>query len=208
MASLRLEAIGHLFMKPVDLEIDAGELVFLSGPSGSGKSLLLRAVADLDPHQGEAWLGSESRSGLSPPVWRRRVGLLPAESFWWAERVGEHLPGGDAETAKSKERLSDWLAQLGFDLDVLDWEVARLSTGERQRLALIRLLTQNPEALLLDEATANLDPANRDQVERLIHDYRRSATAAVLWVSHDPAQRQRLATRAYVIQDGALVSEP
>lgn len=202
MAGLRLAAVRQRLLKGVDLEINAGELVFLSGPSGSGKSLLLRAIADLDPHEGEVWLGAEARSGMAPPLWRRRVGLLPAESFWWSETVGAHLPreGRDTQT-------TDWLHRLGFGPDVLTWSVMRLSTGERQRLALVRLLAQQPEVLLLDEATANLDPTNRDQVERLIDAYRRANQTAVLWVSHDPAQRQRLGARAYVIRDGLLVAE-
>ncbi len=203
MAALRLAAIRQHLLRGVDLDIDAGELVFLSGPSGSGKSLLLRAIADLDPHEGEVWLGAEARSGMAPPLWRRRVGLLPAESFWWGETVGEHLPRGG-----SAAQITDWLQALGFAPDVLTWSVMRLSTGERQRLALVRLLAQQPEALLLDEATANLDPANRDQVERLIETYRRLNQTSVLWVSHDPAQRQRLGARAYVIRDGLLVAEP
>lgn len=206
MASLRIDGIAHRTLAPIDLALDAGERVFVSGPSGSGKSLLLRAIADLDPHQGEVWLGAEPRSRMAAPVWRRRVALMPAESFWWAETVGVHLPtirpsGSDAA------RLNGWLAGLGFDPDVLDWSVTRLSTGERQRLALLRLLAQRPEALLLDEATANLDPVNRDRVESLVETYRREQNAAVLWVSHDPEQRRRLGGRAFVIRDGRLEPE-
>lgn len=207
MAALRLASIRHALITPVDLVIGAGELVFLSGPSGSGKSLLLRAIADLDPHQGEVWLARETRSEMAPPVWRRRVGLLPAESFWWAERVGEHFPDEGAATPSAKEQMLAWLKMLGFEQDVLDWEVARLSTGERQRLALVRLLAQGPEALLLDEATANLDPTNRGRAEQVIDAYRLAAQAAVLWVSHDPTHRKRLASRSYVIADGSLVAE-
>lgn len=211
MAGLRLDAIGHRLLAPVDLTLAAGELVFLSGPSGSGKSLLLRAVADLDPNAGEVWLGDAARSSMTPPHWRRRVGLLPAESFWWAESVGEHFPVAKAATASAPASILGWLDQLGFGADVLNWSIARLSTGERQRLSLIRLLAQQPEALLLDEATANLDPAGRDRVETLIDTYRRNAQAAVLWVSHDPEQRRRLAGqsdgRSYVIRDGRLEPE-
>lgn len=203
MAALRLEGVRHPLIAAVDLQVAAGELVFLSGPSGSGKSLLLRAIADLDPHLGEVWLGSEARSGMAAPLWRRRVGLLPAESFWWADRVGEHFTA----PSTTDPALGDWLSRLGFESGVLDWSVDRLSTGERQRLALVRLLAQQPEAVLLDEATANLDPASRDRVEQLIDEYRRAAAAAVLWVSHDPAQRQRLGGRAYLIRDGSLVPD-
>ena len=221
MAGLRLDGLAHRTLAPVDLVLDAGERVFVSGPSGSGKSLLLRAIADLDPHQGEVWLDTEPRSRMAPPVWRRRVGLLPAESFWWAETVGEHFPAIQTSGTLSAEKMgafhsdhpthrdqiNGWLAGLGFEPDVLDWSVTRLSTGERQRLALVRLLAQRPEALLLDEATANLDPVNRDRVETLVETYRREQDAAVLWVSHDPEQRRRLGGRAFVICNGRLEPE-
>lgn len=198
MAGLRLQGVRPLVLEPVNLALDAGELLLVWGPSGSGKSMLLRAIADLDPHEGEVWLDDAARSDMPAPVWRQRVGLLPAESFWWSETVGGHFP-------------DDWsgdgglLAALGFEPDVLGWSVERLSTGERQRLALARLLARGPQALLLDEATANLDPGNRDRVEALIDDYRNGANAAVLWVSHDPEQRARLGGRQYLIRDGRLV---
>jgi ABC-type iron transport system FetAB ATPase subunit len=243
VAGLRLAGIRTRALGPLDLTLVAGELVFLSGASGSGKSLLLRAIADLDPHLGEVWLDGEPRSGMAPWQWRRRVGLLPAESCWWADQVGEHFaafgprrarsqrsgrwlfqrwsriqrrhPAGSRgpdlgrEGAETLDRslLLDWLAQLGFDPDVLGWSVARLSTGERQRLALARLLAQAPEALLLDEATANLDPSNTAGVESLLETYRRERQAAVLWVSHDPEQRQRLGGRSLVIREARLEPE-
>lgn len=184
MPELRLQGLRTRNLAPIDLQIAPGDLVFLSGPSGSGKSLLLRALADLDEHQGEVWLDATPCAALPAPEWRRRVGLLPAEAFWWHDRVGDHFP------TRHDPNLLD---RLGFGPEVLDWQVGRLSTGERQRLALARLLALQPQALLLDEATANLDPPNRDRVEALIQDYRRDQSAPILWVSHDPDQRQRLA---------------
>ncbi|MFP4061356.1 MAG: ATP-binding cassette domain-containing protein, partial [Halochromatium sp.] len=91
MAALTLSRLRPRLLAPIDLAIDAGELVFISGPSGAGKSLLLRAIADLDPSQGEALLDARPRAAIPAPEWRRRVGLLPAESGWWADRVGAHF---------------------------------------------------------------------------------------------------------------------
>ena len=200
MSELRLEALRPRLLEPVSLSVAAGDLLFLSGPSGAGKTLLLRSIVDLDPNEGEAYVGAMARSALRPPEWRRRVGLLPAESGWWRDSVGPHFPAGGAEQTAL-------LAALGFERDVLEWSVARLSTGERQRLSLARLLAYRPEALLLDEATANLDPTNRARVEAVVEDYRQQQGAAVFWVSHDPEQRLRLGGTALVIRDRYLIAE-
>ena len=203
MAGLRLDGLSTMLLREVDLTLVAGERIFLSGASGSGKSLLLRAVADLDPHRGEVWLDDLPRSRLTPPEWRRRVGLLPAESHWWAETVGEHWRAPAADSP-----IEPLLVALGFDVDVSGWAITRLSTGERQRLALARLLLNQPQALLLDEATANLDSVNRERVETVLEDYRAAHATAMLWVSHDPEQRVRLGGRRLVIRESRLEPEP
>ncbi|KAA6185166.1 ATP-binding cassette domain-containing protein [Thiohalocapsa marina] len=224
MPSLRLQQLRPRLLEPVSLTLAAGALGFVSGPSGAGKSLLLRAIADLDPNDGEVFLGDQARSSVAAPDWRRRVGLLPAESGWWAETVAPHFARRSAgaerthgpvdEDARHRQRprqqdqeLDALLRRFGFEADVLDWTVLRLSTGERQRLALARLLWLHPQALLLDEATANLDPANRSAVEAVVEDYRRRRGAAVLWASHDPEQRARLGDVAWVIREHRLVPE-
>ena len=202
MAGLRLDGLSTMLLREVDLTLATGERIFLSGASGSGKSLLLRAVADLDPHRGEVWLDELPRSRLTPPEWRRRVGLLPAESHWWAETVGEHWRAPAAGSP-----IEALLVALGFDVDVSGWAITRLSTGERQRLALARLLLNQPQALLLDEATANLDSVNRERVETVLEDYRAAHATAMLWVSHDPEQRVRLGGRRLVIRENRLEPE-
>jgi ABC-type iron transport system FetAB ATPase subunit len=185
---------------PLQLQVAPGECVTLAGASGSGKTLLLRALADLDPHSGEVRLGSEDACSLPPSQWRRKVGLLLAESPWWHERVGEHFPAGYGDDFQ--------LAALGFAPAVLGWQVLRLSSGERQRLALLRLLALQPAALLLDEPTANLDPENTARVEQLVSDYRQRWRAPVLWVSHDAQQRDRIADRQLTISAEGIGVSP
>jgi len=195
LAGLRIEHLSIHHVGPIDLELAAGECVCISGPSGAGKTLLLRALADLDPHEGEVWLDGCACSSMPGPLWRRRVGYLPAESHWWAETVAEHLPAVPDQAA---------LEALGFEYGILQQPVRRLSSGERQRLALLRLLANRPWALLLDEPTAALDPVNMQGVENLVNRYRRQHRAAVLWVSHDEAQIARLAARHYRLSAGRL----
>ncbi|MDP6651479.1 MAG: ABC transporter ATP-binding protein, partial [Gammaproteobacteria bacterium] len=85
----------------VDLRLAEGECVALSGPSGAGKSRLLRAIADLDPCEGELILDGVSRQEFSGPKWRKSVGLLPPESAWWHDQVAAHFV--DSVTASLDE---------------------------------------------------------------------------------------------------------
>ncbi len=194
MSKLRIQQLERTGLKPATLTIDAGECVCLSGPSGAGKTLLLRTIADLDPHAGETYLDETASHAMTAPQWRKQVGLLTAESQWWQDNVAPHFDVISPE---------QW-RQLGFEPEAANWQVARLSTGERQRLALLRLLSRKPEALLLDEPTASLDPENVGRVESLIQDYQKMHQIPVLWVSHDVRQIKRLAHRHFRMIDGGL----
>jgi len=183
---------------PYNFRIAAGHVAGLQGASGAGKTLLLRAIADLDVHLGEVRLGDTICARVPAASWRKAVGLLPAESFWWFDKVGEHFQ-------VPIERLAGKLHQVGFGPEVLSWEVSRLSTGEKQRLAIVRLLQNDPRALLLDEPTASLDAANIERTERMLVDYCRQQQVPLLWVSHDPLQLARVADSLFYLEsDGSL----
>jgi sulfonate transport system ATP-binding protein len=195
--TLRLDGVAIGTLSDVSLAVPPGDIHCLSGPSGSGKSRLLRAVADLEPHAGEVWLGETAQASLPAHRWRARVMLVPSESQWWADGVGDHL--GTVEVAD--------LEALGFDQAVLDWQVARLSSGEKQRLALLRAISQGPSALLLDEPTANLDEATTRRVEAWLVGRIRQRGWPVIWVAHDPGQIARVANRHWRIDGTELRAE-
>lgn len=183
----------------VDASFDLadGECLAIRGPSGSGKTMLLRAIADLDPNSGVVELDGVSRDRMPAPQWRRRVTYVPAEPGWWAETVGDHFSDWSA--------AADLVEELGLPLDSREWPILRLSTGERQRLALIRALLLRPRVLLLDEPTSGLDPDSVDDVERLVGSQVEAGGGAI-WVTHDVAQAKRIAHRCLEI-DGGHIAE-
>jgi len=190
---IEIKALTRLHIGPISLRVSDGEVVAITGPSGAGKSVLLRAVADLDPNEGHLETQSGCRADMPAPAWRRKVGYLPAESGWWADTVAAHFEAPDKIDP----------ASLGLSPEAMGWEVARLSSGERQRLAFLRLLEHRPDVLLLDEPTAPLDGENTAMFEARL---KRCVTSgvSVLLVTHDPAQASRIADRHFVLADGQL----
>ena len=192
---LSIKQLHYQHCGPLDLILENKQCIGVYGESGCGKSLMLRALADLDEHQGEVRLDDVAAQQMPAPQWRKQVALLPAESQWWFDTVGEHFTQLD----------KDALALLGFNKDVSDWQVSRLSSGEKQRLALLRVLQNRPHVLLLDEPTANLDRENTRLFETFVADYIVQTNACALWVSHDVQQLQRVCNQVYELSRGRLV---
>ncbi|NOX07998.1 MAG: ATP-binding cassette domain-containing protein [Gammaproteobacteria bacterium] len=194
---LLVDNLVNEVLSDVSFELKKAECLSISGPSGSGKSCLLRALADLDPYQGHVGLNGIACKDIEPQQWRRKVAYLPAESAWWGEQVKDHF---------LHEAIAG-LDALGLDEGIMSWSVSRLSTGERQRMALLRLLDRAPDVLLLDEPTASLDADNIARVESLIKSWQRQHGASVLWVSHSVEQIARVADRGLRMLDGGLLME-
>lgn len=195
MSLLTLDSLSSARLEPVSLECRPGECHAILGPSGSGKSVLLRLIADLDPGEGSAALRGVPRSRMSGPQWRRQVVYCQAEAGWWHERAGEHFADRDAAIAV--------MNRLGLAADKLDAMVHELSTGERQRLGLIRALLLRPAVLLLDEPTAALDAQATAQVEQEMRSCMQ-AGCAVLLVTHSAEQARRMATHFWRMEHGRL----
>ncbi|UDL95971.1 ATP-binding cassette domain-containing protein [Lichenihabitans sp. PAMC28606] len=185
---------------PFTLAVPHGFCVAVTGPSGIGKSLLLRMIADLDPNTGVVTLDGANRATMSAPAWRRKVTYVAAESGWWEDRVGDHM----ADLSAAKQAFP----AFGLDAALVDAPVARLSTGERQRAALVRAVIQDPAMLLLDEPTSALDPASTLLVEGELLRLKQAGTGLLL-VSHNAEQAHRLADRHLVMsRDGLAALAP
>lgn len=190
---LRIESLKVHGLAPVSFEVEAGECLAVQGPSGAGKTVLLRAIADLDPAEGRVFLDGTERGAIPGPEWRKRVRYAAAEPAWWAETPRRHFAGNGKPDTLAKS--------LGLKPAQLDQPVARLSTGERQRLALLRALLDEPDVLLLDEPTGALDAKATGLAEKILK-RELEAGRTILLVSHDPKQASRLASRRLTLGDG------
>lgn len=196
---LTVHALKRLHIR-VSFDLQDGECVALQGPSGAGKTLLLRSIADLDPNEGRVKLDGTLREAVPAPVWRKRVTYLATEPGWWSDTVQEHF--------------SHWIdalplvERLGLPPSCGPWPIQRLSTGEKQRLGLARALMLRSRVLLLDEPTSALDAASTAVVESLIAERILNGTS-VMWSTHDNAQARRVGSRVLVIgADGVIGENP
>jgi tungstate transport system ATP-binding protein len=190
------------------LEVESGEALGLVGPTGAGKSTLLRLLAGVEPPTaGRLWFGERRLDGRGLPLAeQRRITLVFQRPLLLAGTVranieyGLRLRGRGPHAARARAVLD----LLG--LDALAARAARtLSGGEAQLVALARALVLEPEALLLDEPTAHLDPARVALAEAAIRDYHNRRGGAVVWATHNLFQARRVARRVAFLLDGRLV---
>jgi ABC-type iron transport system FetAB ATPase subunit len=194
---LRIVNLRSRLAGPFDLDLAAGECLAVTGPSGAGKSLFLRMIADLDPNEGEVFLDDSERRTMAAQAWRRKVVYNAAEPGWWSERIADHFHGDDMAFARAMA------PRLALAPTLVDGSVVQLSTGERQRLALIRSLAVESAVLLLDEPTGALDEETTKLVEQVLR-ARLAAGVTIAMVTHSAAQAARLGHRHLRMEDRRL----
>ena len=212
LVPLRAEGLGRsvaakVLVADATFEVHRGETLAIVGPSGSGKSSLLRLLNRLDePTAGTVYIDGTDFRQIPPQDLRRRIGLVTQRAYLFLGTVGGNLRFGPQQRGMqlSDARVEELLAGVGL-AGYAGRDVANLSGGEAQRVSFARTLANGPEVLLLDEPTSALDDDSRSEVEELIGRIARERGFTSILVTHDRAQAARLAKRALLVEAGRIV---
>jgi putative ABC transport system ATP-binding protein len=197
---------GRRIVDGASILVRPGEAVAIQGPSGSGKSTFVRALATLiEPDAGTVMLGGRDAREIEPTEFRTRVAFLAQQPAMFAGTVRDNLEAGPALHGKSLDdpQAGDLIVAVGLDRPVLQREAASLSGGERQRVALARALANAPEALLLDEPTAALDPEAGEGIVALLRALSARGLSVVM-ITHAEAHARALGGTRYRCERGRL----
>lgn len=198
-------------LKGVNLRVERGEVLALIGPTGAGKTTLLRLLNLLDePSRGSVFFDGKNVTAsdkLKLPT-RRRMAFVLQKPVVFNASVYENVACGLKWRRLNRRQVKE---KTGHILDIVsmsehkDRRARTLSGGEMQRIAIARAIATDPELLLLDEPTANLDPLSAAKIEELITDIIKQNAITVIMATHDMAQGQRLADKIAVLVNGEIV---
>jgi len=199
-------------LRNIDLGVEKKEVFGLIGPSGAGKTTLLRLIATLEqPSEGTIQFDGIALNGLSEKgalMIRRRIGFVFQNPIVFKRSVFENVAYGlrirGEREVSIRKRVKAALELVGLS-ELESRKATTLSGGEAQRLALIRTTIVEPELLLLDEPTANLDPANVALIEKAISEIVKSQGKTIIIATHNMFQAERLADRVGFFLNGKLI---
>lgn len=208
LRSVRKRYSEKEILKGVSIDIQRGELISIVGPSGSGKTTLLRLIDGLDfPDSGEIFIDGIKLTMENAPKLRKKVGMVFQNPVLFDASVYDNV----AFSLKFRGLPDDLIRQrveaalnLVMLNDLAKRSALTLSGGEAQRVALARALVYDPELILLDEPTANLDPANVLIIEGALREANLQEKTVVL-VTHNIFQAKRLANRVALLLEGEMV---
>ena len=209
---LRTEHLGRIvkdkvLVEDVTFEVQTGEVLAIVGPSGSGKSSLLRLLNRLDePTSGTVYVEGTDYRQIPPRALRRKLGLVNQRPYLFPGTVAQNLQFGPLQHGESlsQDAIEQLLASVGLK-GYASRDVANLSGGEAQRVSVARTLANSPLVLLLDEPTSALDETSKLEVESSIDNVVHNQGLTCVLVTHDTAQAARLAARALLLEAGRIV---
>lgn len=196
-------------LRGIDLEIGAGELAAVIGPSGAGKTTLLHLLGCLDlPSAGEITFDGlkvdRMRESELVALRRRKIGFIFQQFYLipgLSVRDNIALPLLFSKRRAQREKIEELAAKVGL-ANRLDHVPAQLSGGEMQRTAIARALVNEPEVILADEPTGNLDTANSEKIFDILHRLHKNGLTVIM-ITHNPELAQR-AGRIIQIRDGLI----
>jgi putative ABC transport system ATP-binding protein len=209
---VRTEHLGRVVKDKVLVEgatfdVRTGEVLAIVGPSGSGKSSLLRLLNRLDePTSGTVYVEGIDYRQIEPRELRRKLGMVNQRPYLFPGTVEENLQFGPLQRGEtlSHDTVEQLLTRVGLK-GYASRNVANLSGGEAQRVSVARTLANSPLVLLLDEPTSALDETSKLEVESSVQSVVHDQGLTCVLVTHDTAQAARLADRALLLDAGRIV---
>lgn len=198
----------HTILKEISFSIEQGGFVTIVGPSGGGKSTLLKLASYLiSPSSGTIHFQGKPLDMFNPITLRQEISYCFQTPYLFGKTVEDNLlfPFSLRKKALDKSLVEQWLERFQMDASYINKDITKLSGGEKQRLALIRQLLFEPKVLLLDEVTSALDAQNAALVEEVIRSLNQEGMT-ILWVTHNDEQSKRDATKRLTIVEGQLKS--
>ncbi|MDD4343746.1 MAG: ATP-binding cassette domain-containing protein [Eubacteriales bacterium] len=200
---------GNTILNDINIEIDSGEFITVTGSSGSGKSTFLKMCGDLiSPDMGNLFYKNKNYLEWNPYELRKKIAYLFQTPSFFFDSVYENMeyPFSLRKEPVNKERILELLNKVNLKEDILKQNIINLSGGEKQRLSLIRSLIFLPEVLLLDEITSALDYDNTLITEKLIKEISEQGVT-IIWVTHDKDQSRKYANRILNFDSGKVKEE-